>query len=351
MEQQNQRVNEASEVNESLCLNCQAQPYAEGFATKLCAACREKLIRFPIPMWIWIFTGIIFLVMLLGMTRMPAYLSTALHLGKAEKAMDEKRYVTAQNELEKALHRFPDNSECLARLLICCARNYDFDRVSGLLGELEGKKVESNSVYSEAQKVVNEMEYLYDIDTTLSRKVVNAADSAQLLLALYDSIADNKSNSSNIGAVMIANNLYDLNKYAEAEKILDAVLANNPTCFPALTLQIAVKRNLKKFDTALAICDKMLEKNNEDITAICQKARVELKRNQDEAASRYALQAMQLRPQNLVVMETQALVDYLAGRKAESMKLLSQIKALETKDDTIISTRLAETLSGKEKYR
>ena len=351
MEQHELSTNEAPEINESLCLNCQARPYVEGHSTKLCAECRVKLINFPIPKWIWIFTGIIVLMMLWGMVRMPLYLGTALHLGRAEKAMNQKHYVTALHELEKVIAHFPQNTECLTRIVICNARNMEFDKMSVALSALEGKKIEDKDLYNEVQNTINKMSLYYETDTLLARRINDAFDSAQALLAIYSEIANDKSDAANLGAVMIASNLYDLNNYSEAEKIINAVLANNASCYPALTLQIAVKRNLRKFDEAVALCDKMLEENKENVNALCQRARVELKRGNDAVAARYATQAMQLVPENTVVLETKALVEYLAGHKEESMLLFKKIKTLETPGDTVISTRLAVILSGQEKYR
>jgi hypothetical protein len=79
-----------------VCAGCEGPLYEQKGRTPICNECRERFIRYPIPGWIKIFGGAILLLMVFGLTRLPANLSAAIHQKRGERAMAEHRYATAQ---------------------------------------------------------------------------------------------------------------------------------------------------------------------------------------------------------------------------------------------------------------
>lgn len=351
MDETNQVQPEEKLLDERLCVNCQERRFEGEYKTKLCYDCRQAFINYPIPKWIWAFGGGILVIMLIGMFRMPLYFSSAIHLSRAEKAMDEKLYQTAQNELKQVVEAFPDNTEANAKLFIASGRNLDMLLFSKTYDNIIGKNFEDQTLLKEVEGVMAFVQSIYPKDTMLNIKVDMVKDSSAFLLTLFDTYKNNEDYL--VAGVAVSNCLYDLKDYEATEKVLEEVLKVQNNFYPALSLLAATKRNLKKFDEAIAVCDKMMEENKEDINALSQKTRIEIKRKNDKQASFYATQAVKINPESIVAMEAQAMVNYFTGKKAESINLLTAIQQKEkaTGDDSTISSRLRLVINGTTNYR
>jgi tetratricopeptide (TPR) repeat protein len=342
---------EASGANEDKrCVHCKLKNYDPSRDTKICEDCRQVFMKYPIPKWIWLFAGAILLIMFVSMIRMPRYLNAAIFLSQAEKAMEAKRYVTAQKKLEKAIIAFPQNLEINARLMIAGGRNLDFKAFNIGYHFVINKKISDNDLLKELEETMVFVQSFFPSDRLLRSKIDQANDSSDLLIKMFDSLEINKNNDVLLAGVFISNKLYDANNYSEAEMLLARVLKIDPTNYPALSLSSAVKRNIGKYDEALADCDKMLAMNKEDVGSIAQKCRIELKRKHDESAAVYAKEAMSVDSESISAMEAQAMVDFYANRKSESLKLLATIRQNED-GDTTISDRLQSIINGTLVYR
>ncbi len=338
-------------LNESLCLNCKARPFAEGSKTRICDDCRQIFIKYPIPKWIWIFTGIILLVMVIGLTRMPKYFSAAVHLGRGEKAMEEQRYYTAQKELEMAAEIFPENIEINAKLFIASAKNINYPLISKSYNQIVDRNFEDAELLAQVQLMASTLQNYNAADTNIVNRINTLKDSVALLVHEFETLSPDNEDYLIAGA-MIGNHLYDLEKYAEAEKVLNTVLEKNDSYYHALSLLSAVKRNMGKFDEAIALCDRLLEKNKEDVTVLAQKARIELKRKDDKQAAVYADEALSIDPTSLYALEAKAMVAYYLNHKDESKQILNTIRQKEIESgDTTITNRLQLILNGTESYR
>jgi hypothetical protein len=105
-------------VDETLCINCQINKFEEGHGTKLCSGCRHTFIKYPIPRSIrWFAIGLA-AVIIISLVRTQRYVSAAIHLGRAENAIENKQFVTAENELTAVLKDFPDHLISNGNMLI-----------------------------------------------------------------------------------------------------------------------------------------------------------------------------------------------------------------------------------------
>ncbi len=338
-------------IDLSLCTNCKSKSIEEGFPTKLCADCREYFIKYPIPKWIWLFSTIILLIMAVGVFRMPKYISAAYHLSKAEKAVDKKAYLTAQRELLLVLEKFPDNLDANANLLIASAHNHNYVLSNVAYQNIAEKEIKDNDLFKNIQNSMELLNADFPADTALYRRIKINKDSTENMMRIYDHLAYKNNIDQYIAGVYIADMLYDRKLYDEADKLLSKVLLTNQNYYPALGLLIGVKRNLKQYDEAIEICNRILAENSEDVSVIAQKSRTELKRSNDTKAAEYAAEAMNLNPDDIYAMESQALVDYYANRKTEYKKLITKIKIAEQGGDPIISNRIEQIILGKVTYR
>src|SRR6218665_2194258 len=172
---------DGSLADTGLCTSCGKNPPEAGNKNRLCGACRQKFIRYPIPVWIWIFAGAVLLLMLISLVRVPAYYSAALHLGRAEKAMDDRRYVTAQRELQQALAVFPYNSEMNGKLLIASGHNFDFATFSGAYNKIAAHNFTDKALLSEMEAMVVSLQSFFPKDSSLAGKIAMIQDSSALI--------------------------------------------------------------------------------------------------------------------------------------------------------------------------
>jgi len=343
---------EQADLKEPLCVSCKLEQPLDGNPNLLCSNCRQNFINYPIPRWIWAFGAGVLIVMSIAAFRMPAYLSAAIHLAKAEKAMDQKLFWTAQKELRQMEYLVPDNLIMNSKLFISACYNHDLLVLEQAYSKIVDKKFEDDELYNEVEKAFAFVNNSFPADTIIPKKVelyrFNKDSLSKLSVDLFQAGGQDMIS----GQTVIANALYDLADYDASDKILERVLTMDSNNYTALSLLSAVKRNKGQYDKAISFCDKMLDLNREDVMALNQKARVELKRHKDNEALKYAQQAMAIDPNHLFSMEAKAMTDYFFGRKSESIKLLAKIKQGESfQGDSSISRRLEPILNGSVKYR
>jgi tetratricopeptide (TPR) repeat protein len=348
----NENQNEQAAVHDSLCVNCKSNPCLENSPTKICGSCRALFIKYPIPKWIWGFAGGIVVIMLIGAFRMPAYVKAGLRISRAEKLIEEKRYVSAQRELEEVLERFPKNKNANGWMVVSSSYNLDMEQMNKSLDIVENEKFDDDELLSKMNAAVAYMGQSFSKDTTLGRRIYEVKDSTQALENLFTTMESTGDQDFAVAGVVISHYLFDLKEYSAIEKILKRVLEAEPNYYSALLLDAAVKRNTGDFEGAIASCNKALEINKEDVPTLSMLARIELKRKQDREAANYAKLALELSPNNISAMEAQSMVDFYAGRLTESKNLLVNIQQQESKTgDSTISTRLSSIINKTEIYR
>jgi len=346
--QENQSTGASPEnhFNESLCANCQLNVYEAGHAINLCSDCRQSLIKYPVPKWIKFFAFGILAVMVVSLVRTQLYISAAVHLGKAENAIDQKHFVTAQQELALVINKFPDDLTANGYMMIASAYNLDFASYATAYGRIANKKTEDESFLNRVDAASAYIDQNFPKDTLMYKRIVAAANNKERLLALTDSTKEIALKTH------IANYLYEMKDYERVESIINNVLAVDSGFYQALSLMSAVKRNTGKYDEAIAFCDRLLNINAQDVYAFSQKARIELKRKHDKEAAVFAAKAIELDPDNDSAIEAKAMVDYFAGKKKESFASLAKIRSHEiSKGDSTISKRLIPIINGSEIYR
>jgi tetratricopeptide (TPR) repeat protein len=338
------------EFDENLCANCQIYIYEPGHKINLCSTCRKTLINYPIPKWIKIFAVALVGVIIISIVRTQQYVSAAIDLGKAEKAIERKEYVTAQRKLAMVLAKFPDDVTANANMIIAASYNLDGNTVSISSNRILNKQFEDNDLLASTNAAIDYASSMFSQDTVTVKKINDVSTDKESLLKLYDELK--QKSAENSLKIHLANYLFDLKAFSELEKILNEVLLVYPDYYSALSLKSALMRDSKRYDEAIAAVNKMLEVNKEDVYAISQKARIELKRKHDQQASMYANDAMRIDPQNDSSLEAKAMVDFFAGRKKECLATLSIINAhMASSGDSTISKRLTKIINGSQIYR
>ncbi len=336
----------------SSCANCGRNAYGEEFRNHICPECRASFIKYPIPKWIWAFAAAILVVMVFGFTRMQEFYSHAVHMARAEKAMEQHKYVTAKKELEFVLAKFPDRLEANADMLIACAYNHNLERMGKAYDKISQSEFKDQDLLEKVQAAMDYVVMLADVDTALNPHLERIdKDSTAELDRFIAELDSTDYHNKEFAYMVIANRFYDLDNYGRCEELLRKILDRHPDFYSASVLLMAVKRSTGKFDDAANIGKALLDRNQEDVVAMSQMAKVELKRKNDGKAAEWAAKAIKIE-RNTASMEAQAMVDFYSGHKSESQHLLADIQKKEiTEGDSIISVRLKNLFSGKEKFR
>jgi len=335
-----------SHFNDELCVNCQQNRFEPGKPINLCTDCRKSLIAYPIPKSIIYFAIALAVIIGVSLVRTQRYVSAAIHLGKAENAIERKEFLTAQNELLAVLNAFPDHMTANAYMMIASAYNFDFEAYGVAYERIADKTTEDDELLQQVNTASSYIAHNFPNDTVFYKKILAYPNDEQKLIALADSTDELPLKGQ------VANRLYDLKAYSAAQAITDSILIVDPNFYQAISMKSAIKRNLGKCKDALALCDRLLQFNSQDVYAISQKARIELKCKNDKAAAQYADKAMNLSPYNPNAMEAKAMVEYFSGNKKQSLITLAQIKEQERKTgDSTVSTRLSPIINGLEVYR
>lgn len=233
---------------------------------------------------------------------------------------------------------------------------YNLDMASGMQAYEKIVKVpiDDDALYERLTNAMSYLEKLAAPDSLVMSEFDTKNKNRQELMYLYQKAEALPADSVGTNALKmyIADALYDMGNYEDVDKIAKYVLSRNPRDARALNLLAAVKRNEGKYDEGLMYCNKILEINHEDLGAIAQKARIELKRKHDQQAANYVQEGLRIDPDDDLVLEAKAMVDHYAGRKNESMASLATIKRHESySGDSTISSRLAPILNGSVIYR
>ena len=98
------------------CVNCQSPEIVPGFATPLCAPCREKLTRFTVPLWLKIAAAVLALMVLFAATRLPHEISADLAYQRGQQAEARGDHAGALAQYQKALALYPHSPNVLRGL-------------------------------------------------------------------------------------------------------------------------------------------------------------------------------------------------------------------------------------------
>ena len=95
------------------CVSCHSPAVVPGFATALCQPCRDKLIKFPIPVWLKGVAAALALLFLVSAVRVPGELSAAVTLEGAKAAQARGDFPAAIKGYQSVLASYPKAEDAL----------------------------------------------------------------------------------------------------------------------------------------------------------------------------------------------------------------------------------------------
>jgi tetratricopeptide (TPR) repeat protein len=337
-------------LKKDVCINCASPAVLKGFPNALCENCRESLIKFPIPNWIKAFGVGVLLIVLFSLYKVPKNISIGMHLAKGETAMEEKKFITAQNEFSKGLKRVPGNIEMQSNLMIASYRNGDYMTYDSMITILKDKKFEDQTLFEKVNGVVNEADKILPLEDF------------SLLFKKYDSNFNKIPDTALLNYLMktpkdfattfaFANRLLDNKEYAKADSLLVKILVQDKNNVPALMGMSSVKRMESDYESSINYCNQILAINAESVYALSSKARTYLRQKNDSAAFRLAKQSYALANNDLHSIGSLALVYHFMNNFTERDKFIKSMQSLSSAESISTLEYVNDVISGKEKFR
>jgi tetratricopeptide (TPR) repeat protein len=343
---------EAADAAEArACVNCGLPPLENpSHATPLCHDCRQKFVKFPIPLWIWVFAAVILAIVLIGLFRLPADISLGIGLEKGIKAAEERKFMTAEQELKRVADKLPTDVEANGRLLIAAFYNDHFDLFSKQVGKLQHLKFENQELFQEVDQVMTAADIMVSTD---SFKIFSQAhpDPAHTPdTAWFNYFSSNP--SDNDARLEYVNYLFDSKRYASCDSVGSLILEAYPGDFRMLMLAASSKREQGQYDSALFYNERMLALNRESVHGLASEARTLLRLKQDERALKAALKAVQLEPEASYAQASLILAYHFNGRTSDRDALITEaLRAAKDSSDRVSVQYALDVISKKEKFR
>lgn len=337
-------------THKETCIECDHPVVLKGYPNALCETCRENFIKFPIPKWIKIFAACIGLLLVFSMAKLPGNILTGMHLKKGITAVEEKRFITAQKELEQVESSIPDNQETESYLLLAAYHNRDLVTFIRMFEQLKDKNFEDQELFKMVEDKINQAHYFFpddDFNALIQKNDSNInnipIDSIEYFLIKFP---------GNIFALhYYAGLLANKEDYNKCDSTLQQILSLNKEYYPALELMTSVKRQQNLLEESIIYCDKILSLNRESAFAVASKARTLLKQKKDIDALTLALKSVELDKTNPYATGSLLLAYHFNNKQKEKSSLLKQIAAIE--DTAYLQTiqYAKDVISGKEFFR
>ncbi|WP_423737345.1 tetratricopeptide repeat protein [Chitinophaga caseinilytica] len=346
---------EAPPATSVTCSHCGSPHVEHGHASALCPECRQAFINYPIPRWLWIFAGVVAMVLVINLLKLPASIKLAGHLIRAERAVDEHNFLTAQHEADSVLTAFPEHFEAHCYHLIASAYNFDYDAYDRSISFLGEKTYIKEGLVVSCNAATDYLNRHFCEDTLLLAQLdLVTAQPPREQLRFIDSLAGSKQTHAVLAycGARIGSFLLEHEQLPESRAILEKTLDANPDHYFASIDYATVLRKMNELEKADSVCDILLERNHQDSYAMSAKSRVVLRKKQLPAAEELAMEAVRLDPLSSHALASLALVLEAKGQKADSRQLLQAVVKLSAeREDTASAPQLRRVLDGETVYQ
>lgn len=139
------------------CAGCGSKIIEHGHLTPLCAACRDKYAKFPIPMFVKALLVIFIGLSAAAFIKFPESLSAGVAFERGKKAESAKDYKTAAEEYAKARKQFKDSKLITVRLGVSMYKDGLYNEAMDVLDPLSGKEM-SKELVTEVQAVFDDFD-------------------------------------------------------------------------------------------------------------------------------------------------------------------------------------------------
>jgi len=343
----NELLSEEIESPVPSCANCGKTRVELIPPTGLCNDCREKFIKFPVPLAIKLFAVLVVGAMVFAAFRVPKNISAAVHYNRGRKEIRERHYLSAQRDLVLSLQYAPTYQKAQEYLVIASFYNNDFTKFGEVLNQLQGKEVKESDLYQEINELINKAANYYPPDTILQLyEKYGSWDSIPLDTVKHYAALHPGEVYYNYAYI---SSLVNLDEYVLSDSLLNGVLFIDKDFVPALNAKCAVKRELLDFDSAHFYSDRILYLNRESVYGVSSHARTYLKQGKNAEGLQLALRGFKIDPKEPYAGATLALAYHYNNMLSERDSLIN--KAMKDSVQAEYYTYINDIISGKEKFR
>jgi len=336
------------------CASC-GQPAMPGdHPTPLCADCRDHFVRFPIPHWVRAFAGAVVILVLFSLYTFPKNISAAIALEKGKKAEKEKKYVTAQREMEDVLEKIPRNVEARGHLIIDAFYNSDYEAMGEQYEYVRYSSFDDHDLVGQIDYVMSKSSPLFVDSTDSFPKFRKAHPDLQLVPDTTWKNYMGKNPHDILALSAYGNILYDSGRFELCDSCMRQVLLLDRENEAAFGMLSAVKRKQHKPDSALYYNDRLLAINKELPYGLESRARTLLMLRRDKEALALAKEGFELGNKDLYSQTTLILAYHFNGLATDRDDLIKEATVAAANADS--SDRKAfhyamDVVNNKEKFR
>ena len=254
-----------------LCINCKVNPIDESSPSPLCLSCRQHFINFPIPHWVKGFGVGVMVLVLIGLIGFPRQISIGIQMKRADDAIAEKKYLTAERALNKILTSAPELKNAKLKMVVASYYTMDLHTLVNAIDGLKGISFENNAEFKMSRDLASEAQNFFPSDSLFQlMKQTPAPPDIQSQFRSYiirhpDEV---------FGTSAYINQYYEKESPGWCDSMVYQMLNANPTYLNGIMAGIYVARMQHKYDTAINYCRQLLTMNAECVYAIAAEARI-----------------------------------------------------------------------------
>ncbi|WP_431212440.1 tetratricopeptide repeat protein [Puia sp. P3] len=320
----------------------------------MCADCRDHFVRFPIPHWVRAFAGAVVILVLFSLYTFPKNISAAISLEKGKKAEKEKKYVTAQREMEDVLEKIPRNVEARGHLIIDAFYNRDYDAMGEQYEYVRYSGFDDHELVGQIDYVMSKSSLFFVDSTDSFPKFRKAHPDLQLLPDTSWKNYMGRNPHDILALSFYGNILYESGRYELCDSCMRQILLLDRENGGAFGMLSAVKRKQHKLDSALYYNERLLAINKELPDGLESKARTLLLLRRDKEALSLAREGYELGNKDLYSQTTLILAYHFNGLATDRDDLIKKATiAAATADssDREIFRYAIDVVTNKEKFR
>lgn len=336
--------------HEEVCKSCGRVDVEAGYVFPLCMECRDNISKKPYPIWIKVFLVALTAVFAVALMNFPKVLEVGIAYERGLQYESEAKYASAVKQFETVTNAYPDSTETQSRLFIAHYYNEDIENAVRVFGLIAGKELDNETLLLQVNGVFDRIENLYIPSEAFVQLLdqIPSLNAEQVISKITEYSLTNP--LGYYEKLILANSYYDAGKFAECKNLVEEVLKVYPDFINGHLMMAAAARETGDFEVALEHCDQALFYNAEIYEAIAAKARIELKRSNDDIALKLAEEAYRKSPDNSYNAATLALTYHFNNMTKERDELVELFETGSLKDDRNLNL-LKSVISGAKQWR
>lgn len=264
---------------------------------------------------------------------------------RADRAIAEKKYLTAEKELRKVLIDAPEMKNAKLEMVIASYYNLDLPMLAKTIKDVDGVSFEKNSNFNIAQELVADAENFFPSDSLfLLLKQYPHPENAQGPFRSYVVLHPDEP----YAVTMYVNIFSEKESPAWNDSMVHKILDKNPAYMKGIMAAILMARIQHRYDSALNYCRELLALNSECSFAVAAQSRIYLAKGNFPEGIELAKKACSIDSTDGFSQASLALGYHLNHQTEERDRLIASKASDSTMSDYMDYVK--QVMNGKEKF-